>query len=112
DDPSISPVSKPPDISSYLNPALSRMNELMAKRAAVPSVDPNQVKPKWWERALGVALGATQLRNPENAANVADMVVHRRLYGAERNRNLALQPIDQQIAAEREAFPLYPAAGE
>jgi hypothetical protein len=112
DDPSISPVGKPPDVSSYLNPAMSRMNDLMAKRAAVPGIDPNQVKPKWWERALAVALGATQLRNPENAANVADMVVHRRLYGAERTRNLALQPIDEQIKAEREAFPLYTAAGE
>ncbi len=112
DDPSISPVQPPPDVSSYLNPALSRMNDLMAKRAAVPAVDPNQVKPRWWERALAVALGATQLRNPENAANVADMVVHRRLYGAERARNLALQPIDEQIKSEREAFPLYTAAGE
>lgn len=112
DDPSISPVQHPPDISSYLNPAMQRINDLMAKRAAVPGIDPNQVKPKWWERALAVALGATQLRNPENAGNVADMVVHRRLYGAERARNLALQPIDQQIAAEREAFPLYTAAGE
>jgi hypothetical protein len=112
DDPSISSVGKPPDVSSYLNPALSRMNELMAKREAVPGIDPNQVKPKWWERALAVALGATQLRNPENAANVADMVVHRRLYGAERTRNLALEPIDEQIKAEREAFPLYTAAGE
>jgi hypothetical protein len=112
DDPSISPVHQPPDVSSYLNPAMQRMNDLMAKRAAVPGIDPNQVKPKWWERALAVGLGATQLRNPENAANVADMVVHRRLYGAERTRNLALQPIDEQIKAEREAFPLYTAAGE
>jgi hypothetical protein len=88
------------------------MNDLMAKRAAVPAVDPNQVKPKWWERALGVALGATQLKNPENAGAVASQVVNRRLIGAERSRDLALQPIDQQIASEREAFPLYTAAGE
>jgi len=111
DDPTLSPV-KTPELGNYLNPVMQRMNDLMAKRAAVPSIDPNQVKPKWWERVLGVALGATQLRNPENAANVADMVVHRRLYGAERTRNLALQPIDEQIKAEREAFPLYTAAGE
>jgi hypothetical protein len=112
DDPSISPVGKPADVSSYLNPALQRMNDLTAKRAAVPAVDPNQVKPKWWERALGVALGATQLKNPENAGAVASQVVNRRLIGAERSRDLALQPIDQQIASEREAFPLYTAAGE
>jgi hypothetical protein len=105
-------VQPPPDVSSYLTPAIQRMNDLMTKWAAVPAVDPSQVKPRWWERALGVALGATQLRNPENAGNVASEVVNRRLVGAERNRNLALQPIDQQIAAEREAFPLYTAAGE
>lgn len=112
DDPSVNPVGKPPDISSYLNPALARMNDLLTKRAAVPAIDPNQVKPRWWERALGVVLGATQLRNPENAGPLADSVVHRRLYGAERARNLVLQPLDQQIAAERESFPLYTAAGE
>src|SRR5205823_1139212 len=107
DDPAIAPVEKPPDVSSYLNPALSRMSDLMAKRAAVPAIDPQQTKPRLWERLAGIALGATQLKNPENAGAVADSVVHRRLYGAERQRNLALQPIDEQIKSEREAFPLY-----
>lgn len=112
DDPAIAPVGQPPDVSSYLNPALSRMSDLMAKRAAVPAIDPQKTKPKLWERLAGIALGATQLKNPENAGAVADQVVHRGLYGAERQRNLALQPIDQQIAAEKESFPLYTAAGE
>lgn len=112
DDPAISGQPKTPDLTSYLNPAMARMNDLMAKRAAVPAVDPNQVKPKLWERLLGVALGATQLKNPENAGAVAGQVVNRRLIGAERARNLALEPIDEQIKAEREAFPLYTAAGE
>lgn len=113
DDPTIAgDVPKPPDFAQYFQPAMQRIQELEAKRAAVPAIDPQQVKPKLWERLAGVAVGMTQLKNPENAGAVADQVVHRRLHGAEQARAMALQPIDEQLKQAREDFPIYSAAGE
>lgn len=115
DDPTMVKPVQAPDVSSYITPALKQMQDLMTKRQAVEDankIDPNAVKPRWWERALGVALGATQLKNPENAGAVASNVVNRRLNYAQQQRDLALKPIDAQIAAQKETLPLYTAAGE
>ncbi|MGC2182254.1 MAG: hypothetical protein WA637_03130, partial [Terriglobales bacterium] len=110
DDPSLAPV-KAPDLTNYLNPIIQQQQALNAKRAAVPPIDPNAVKPKAWERIVGTLLGATQLRNPENAGAVASQVVNRRRIGAEEARATALQPINEEQEALDKQMPLYTAAG-
>lgn len=110
DDPAIAPAQKPPDIMQYLTPAMQRMNTDLAgyqKADEANRIDPQAVKPRLWERLVGFGLGATQLRNPENAANVAGEVVGRRRNAAELARNTALAPWTQRLQEDREAIPAY-----
>jgi hypothetical protein len=112
DNPDLSPV-KAPDLSAYAGPLMEyqkQQADLNARRKAVPDIDPNQTKPKLWERLLGIALGATQLRNPENAGAVAGQVVNRRKIGAEDARNEALRPINEQQDALDKQLPFITAA--
>ena len=102
-------MPKTPDLGSYLNPALTQYrNDLSGYQKADEAnrIDPNNVKPRLWERLLGFGLGITQLKNPENAANVAGEVVNRRRTGAEQARNTALAPWTQRLQQDKEGIPL------
>ena len=105
------PPGKPPDVMSYLNPMLADRTRLMQERQAADErtrIDPMAVKPRLWERLVGIGLGATQLGG--DAKGVASEVTHRRLNSAEAQRNFALSPIDQQLAALDKGAPLAEAA--
>lgn len=115
DDPTMVKPVQAPDVSSYITPALKQAQDLMTQRMAIEKenqIDPQKLRPRWWERALGFVAGATQLSDPQNAGKVAGEIVNRRMDTAQRNRDIALQPIDAQIAAQKEMLPLYTAAGE
>lgn len=102
-------MPKTPDLGSYLNPALTRYNSDMTgyqQADQANRIDPQNVKPKLWERLLGFVAGATQLRNPENAGNVASEIVNRRRDQAEQNRSLALAPWTQRLQLDKEGVPL------
>jgi hypothetical protein len=117
DDPGVKggmgPMPQTPDLGSYLNPALQKFQADQAgynQADEANRIDPQQVKPRLWERLAGFALGATQLKNPENAGNVASEVVNRRRTGAELNRSTALAPWTQRLQQDREGLPLAEAA--
>jgi hypothetical protein len=98
-----------PDLGSYLNPALHQYQSDLAgyqKADEANRIDPQQVKPRLWERLVGFGLGATQLKNPENAGAVAGEVVNRRRTGAELARNTALAPWTQRLQQDKEGVPL------
>lgn len=106
-------LPKSPDLASYLNPALKQyQSDLSGYQQADQAnrLDPQQLRPKWWERLLGFALGATQLKDPSNAGNVASEVTNRRLNEATANRERALAPWTQRLQMDKEATPLAEAA--
>lgn len=110
DDPAVAPMQKPPDVMQYLTPAMKQMNEdLAGYRTADQAnrINPQAVKPRLWERLVGFGLGATQLRNPENAGNVAGEVVNRRRNAAELARSTALAPWTQRLEQDRQSLPAY-----
>jgi len=102
-------MPKTPDLGSYLNPALKQyQSDLSGYQQADQAnrIDPQKVKPKLWERLVGFGLGMTQLKNPENAGNVASEVVNRRRTAAEQNRSTALAPWTQRLQMDKEGVPL------
>ena len=102
-------MPKTPDLGSYLNPALNQYKSDLAgyQQADVANrIDPQKVKPRLWERLAGFALGATQLKNPENAGAVAGEVVGRRRAGAELARSTALAPWTQRLEQDKAGVPL------
>jgi hypothetical protein len=108
-DKSMGAMPKTPDLGSYLNPALNQYKSDLSgyQQADVANrIDPQKVKPRLWERLVGFGLGATQLKNPENAGNVAGAVVHRDLNRAELARNTALAPWTQRLQMDKEGVPL------
>jgi len=112
DDPAVvgmGAMPKTPDLGSYLNPALKQYQSDLSgyQQADVANrINPQQVKPKLWERLLGGVLGATQLKNPENAGNVAGQVVHRDLNRAELQRKTAMAPWTERLQMDKEGLPL------
>lgn len=108
-------VPKAPDLSSYLNPALNQYkSDLSGYQHADEAnrIDPQQVKPRLWERLVGFGLGATQLKDPQNAGAVASEVVDRRRNAAEQNRATALAPWTQRLQADKEGMPMATAAAD
>jgi hypothetical protein len=106
-------MPKSPDLASYLNPALKQyQSDLSGYQQADQAnrLDPQQLRPKWWERLAGFALGATQLKDPSNAGNVASEVTNRRLNEATANRERALAPWTQRLQMDKEGTPLAEAA--
>jgi hypothetical protein len=106
-------LPKTPDLSSYLNPAMKQYQSDITGRNQVDEanrLDPQALRPKWWERLAGFALGATQLKDPSNAGNVASEVTNRRLNEATANRERALAPWTQRLQTDREGLPLAEAA--
>lgn len=98
-------VPQPPNLSnSPLAQLLAQVKGTQDQINAVPRPDPSQLKPRLWERILGGVLGATQLRNPENAGAVASEVVNRRLAGAQRNYDVQTSPLYKQLQSEREGL--------
>ena len=102
-----------PNLSSYLDPALKQYQSDLSgyqQSDQANRLDPQQLRPKWWERLAGFALGATQLKDPSNAGNVASEVTNRRLNEATANRERALAPWTQRLQTDREGLPLAEAA--
>jgi hypothetical protein len=102
-------MPKQQDLGSYLNPALKQYQADQAgyqQADEANRIDPQQVKPRLWERLAGFALGATQLKDPQNAGAVAGEVVNRRRAGAELQRSTALAPWTQRLQQDREGLPL------
>lgn len=98
-----------PDLGSYLNPALQQYKSDLSgyqKADEANRINPQQVKPRLWERLVGFGLGMTQLKNPENAGNVASEVVNRRRTGAEQARSTALAPWTQRLEQDKAGVPL------
>ncbi len=118
DDPAVvgmGAMPKTPDLGSYLNPALKQYQSDLSgyQQADVANrINPQQVKPKLWERLLGGVLGATQLKNPENAGNVAGQVVHRDLNRAELQRKTAMAPWTERLQMDKEGLPLAEASAK
>jgi hypothetical protein len=111
DDPNVRGEQPPktPDLGSYLNPALNQYKSDLAgyqKADEANRIDPQKVKPRLWERLVGFGLGATQLKDPQNAGAVASEVVGRRQAGAENARNLALAPWTQRLEQDKAGVPL------
>jgi hypothetical protein len=119
DDPAVpksGPASSPmgampqtPNLGSYLNPALRQyQSDLSGYQKADEGnrIDPNAVQPKWWERLIAFGLGATQIKDPQNAGNVASEVVNRRRDLAEQRRSTALAPWTQRLQQDKEGLPL------
>lgn len=109
DDPGLAmpAIPKPPDLTnSPLAQLLTKTNQDQSAIAAVPKPDPAKLGPRLWERIAGGLLGATQLRNPENAGAVADSVVHRRLNAAQRDYDVKTGPMYKQLATDREGLPV------
>jgi hypothetical protein len=107
--PSTPAMPKSPDLASYLNPALKQyQSDLSGFQQADQAnrLDPQQTKPRLWERLAGIALGATQLKDPSNAGNVAGEVAYRRLGEATANRERALAPWTQRLQMDKEGVPL------
>jgi hypothetical protein len=108
-------MPKTPDLASYLNPALKQyQGDLAGYQHADQAnrIDPQQVKPRLWERLVGFGLGATQLKDPQNAGAVAGEVVNRRLNAAEQGRSNALAPWTQRLQMDKEGMPLATAAAD
>lgn len=102
-------MPKPANLGSYLDPALKQyQSDLSGYQQADQAnrIDPQQVKPRLWERLAGFALGATQLKDPQNAGNVAGEVVNRRRNFAEQARSTALAPWTQRLQLDKEGLPL------
>jgi hypothetical protein len=102
-------MPKQQDLGSYLNPALKQYQADQAgyqQADEANRIDPQQVKPRLWERLAGFALGATQLKDPQNAGAVAGEVVNRRRAGAEQARSTALAPWTQRLQQDKEGLPL------
>lgn len=106
DDPAVlAPVQKPPDLMFMINPAMTQFSAAQQgyqKADEANRIDPNAVKPRLWERLVGGLLGATQLRNPEQAYGVAAGVTNRRLTGAQQARETAIAPWRQRMESARE----------
>ena len=114
-DKSMGAMPKPTDPSSYLNPALQKFQADQAgwnREDEAHRIDPQQVKPRLWERLVGFGLGATQLKDPQNAGAVASEVVNRRRNAAEQNRSTALAPWTQRLQMDKEGMPLATAAAD
>jgi tetratricopeptide (TPR) repeat protein len=108
-------VPKPIDLGSYLNPALKQyQSDLSGFHQADEAhrVDPQQVKPHWWQYLAALGLGATQLKDPANAANIASGIVNGRREGAEQGRATALAPWTQRLQMDKEGMPLATAAAD
>jgi hypothetical protein len=108
-------VPKPADLGPYLNPALKQyQSDLSGHQQADQAnrIDPQQVKPRLWERLLGFGLGMTQLKDPQNAGNVASEVAYRRLNEATGNRERALAPWTQRLQMDREGMSLATSAAD
>src|ERR1700733_2275861 len=107
--PSMGDMPQTPNLGSYLNPALKQyQSDLSGYQQADQGnrLDPEQLRPKWWERLAGFALGATQLRDPQNAGAIASEVANRRLNEATGNRERALAPWTQRLQMDKEGLPL------
>ena len=102
-------MPKPQNLGSYLNPDTAQYQHDLGeyqKTDEANRIDPQQVKPRLWERLLGFALGATQLKDPQNAGAVASQVVNRRRDAAELQRTTALAPWTQRLDKDKEGLPL------
>jgi hypothetical protein len=106
---SMGEMPKTPDLGSYLNPALNQYKSDLAGYQHADEanrIDPQKVKPRLWERLVGFGLGATQLKDPQNAGAVASEVVNRRRAGAEQSRATALAPWTQRLEMDKAGVPL------
>lgn len=115
DDPTVAmpQLPKPPEMTnSPLEMLLKRHQQTQDQLAAIPKPDPAQLKPKLWERFAGIALGMTQLRNPENAGAVAGQVVNRRFNNATRDYQAKTSPLYDQLKSENEGLGAAEAAGK
>jgi hypothetical protein len=105
------PLPPPPDpANNQVAQGLARVKALQDQRNAVHVPTYQENKPHWYDRLLGVALGAAAgFGNPQLAASTAQGVTNRDYNAAQRGYNQTVAPIDQQIGAERQNFPGYEA---
>lgn len=113
DDPAVTGMGaapKTPDLTSYLNPALSRMNQLGGEFSAADErtrLDPGATKPRLWERLLGGVVGGVT-----GSADAGKAITDRRAREATRVRNLTLDPIKEEMGSQEKMLPTYKEAGE
>jgi hypothetical protein len=110
DDPDLAMPALPqaPDLSN--SPVAKLINDYrntQAQIASVPRPDPNQLKPRLWQRLLGFAAGtAAGFRNPEMGYNVAQGIATRDWSRAQNTYNIQTAPLYRQLETEREALPM------
>jgi hypothetical protein len=83
------------------------------KIAAVPPLDPNSLRPKWYDRLLGGGVGfLAGYGNAERGAQLGGAVTNRRYTEAKNERSAQISPLLEQLNAEREEIPMLNSANE
>lgn len=96
-----------------LTKGLSDYSDTRGKMAAIPAVNPADYKPHWYDRLLGGLVGtAAGIGDPARGAEVGANVTHRGLINAQNSRASQIQPLLEQLNAEREEVPMLNAANE
>src|SRR5579872_3486269 len=107
DDPMLSYKAALDKSNQNLQDMIAQENATRAKMAAVPAVNPHDYRPKWYDRLMGAGVGfLAGYGNAARGIEAGSEVTNRRLTNAQKQRQAALQPLMEQLNAEREEVPL------